>query len=230
MWRGPAEVLARILAPRLGTPVTVSGTQALERIDAIEARLAPDVPRVVPMSCGGCPYNSFRDLDGEKPGGAIGCSSIRAMDAYDNGVLYIPTMGAGGSIYSGTAPFNGNAHIFQYLGDGSYFHSGRGAVQSCVQGGVNITFLLLYNGSVALTGGQQPGGQRTVAQVAAELLALGVEEVGIVGDEGASYRDVAQDRRIRIYPLARHSEAIGHFRQAPGTTVLILDKECVTLF
>ena len=222
------EVLARILAPRLGTPVTVLGTQGLERIDAIEARLAPDVPRVVPMSCGGCPYNSFRDLDGEKPGGAIGCSSIRAMEAYDNGVLYIPTMGAGGSIYSGTAPFNGNAHIFQYLGDGSYFHSGRGAVQSCVQGGVNITFLLLYNGSVALTGGQQPGGQRTVAEVAAELLALGVEEVGIVGDEGASYRDVAQDRRIRIYPLARHSEAIGHFRQAPGTTVLILDKECAT--
>ena len=222
------EVLARILAPRLGTRVTGSGTRALARIEAIEARPAPDVPRVVPMSCGGCPYNIFRDLDGEKPGGAIGCSSIRAMEAYDDGVLYIPTMGAGGSIYSGTAPFNGNAHIFQYLGDGSYFHSGRGAVQSCVQGSVNITFLLLYNGSVALTGGQQPGGQRTVAEVAAELLALGVEEVGIVGDEATSYREVAQDRRIRIYPLARHADAIGYFRQVPGTTVLILDKECAT--
>ena len=95
------------------------------------------------MSCGGCPYNSFRDLH-EKPGGAIGCSSIRAIEAYDTGVLYIPTMGAGGSIYSGWAPFNGNQHIYQYLGDGSYFHSGRGAIQSCIQGEVNITFPVAF--------------------------------------------------------------------------------------
>ena len=102
--------------------------------ESLEARLGgfarwqrahESYPQVTPMSCGGCPYNSFRSLD-EKPGGAIGCSSIRAIPAYDNGVLYIPTMGAGGSIYSGWAPFNGNRHIFQYLGDGSYFHSGRG--------------------------------------------------------------------------------------------------------
>lgn len=222
------EVLARLLAPRLGARMTTAGQQALAQIDAIEARAMADVPRVVPMSCGGCPYNSFRALDGDKPGGAIGCSSIRAMDAYDNGVLYIPTMGAGGSIYSGTAPFNDNAHIFQYLGDGSYFHSGRGAVQSCVQGDVNITFLLLYNGAVALTGGQQPGGQRTVAEVAAELFALGVREVGIVGDEASSHAAVAGDRRIRHFPLSRHSEAIEHFRGSAGTTVLILDKECAT--
>jgi len=222
------EVLCRILAPRLAPRVPARGAQALARIDAIEARVMPAVPRVVPMSCGGCPYNSFRALDGEKPGGAIGCSSIRAMEAYDTGVLYIPTMGAGGSIYSGTAPFNDNAHIFQYLGDGSYFHSGRGAVQSCVQGKVNITFLLLYNGSVALTGGQQPGGQRSVAEVTTELLALGVDEVGIVGDEEASYDGVVRDDRVRCYPLARHADAIEHFRQMSGTTVLILDKECAT--
>ena len=228
------EVLARLLAPRLGARVATGGFEALARIDAIEARTVPEVPRVVPMLCGGCPYNSFRALDGEKPGGAIGCSSIRAMDAYDNGVLYIPTMGAGGSIYSGTAPFNDNGHIFQYLGDGSYFHSGRGAVQSCVQADVNITFLLLYNGSVALTGGQKPGGQRSVAQVAAELLALGVSEVGIVGEgegEGgvdAEFGAIRRDRRVRVYPLARHADAIEQFRQAPGTTALILDKECAT--
>lgn len=221
------EVLARILAPRL-QKVAQFGTEALARIDRIEKRPAVDLPRVVPMSCGGCPYNSFGALDGEKPGGAIGCSSIRAMDAYDNGVLYIPTMGAGGSIYSGTAPFNDNTHIFQYLGDGSYFHSGRGAVQSCVQGGVDITFLLLYNGAVALTGGQQPGGQRPVNDVVQELLALGVTEVGIVGDATTDYGDVNRDRRVRRYGLDRHAEAIERFRQAKGTTVLVLDKECAT--
>ncbi|MDA0337597.1 MAG: 2-oxoacid:acceptor oxidoreductase family protein, partial [bacterium] len=222
------EVLARILAPRLGSAMPPRGAQALARIDAIEARVLPAIPRVVPMSCGGCPYNSFGVLGGEKPGGAIGCSSIRAMEAYDTGVLYIPTMGAGGSIYSGTAPFNDNAHIFQYLGDGSYFHSGRGAVQSCVQAKVNITFLLLYNGAVALTGGQQPGGQRSVAEVARELLALGVHEVGIVGDQDAAYDAIARQVHVRCFPLARHADAIEHFRQTVGTTVLILDKECAT--
>ena len=142
------EVLARLLWPNLKE-------KARPSLGRLENRPYPQVPTVSPMSCGGCPYNSFRDLQ-EKPGGAIGCSSIRAMEAYDYGVLYIPTMGAGGSIYSGWAQFNGNQHIFQYLGDGSYFHSGRGAIQSCVQAEVNITFLLLYNGVVALTGGQIP--------------------------------------------------------------------------
>ena len=222
------EVLACIMAPRLDAGSQVREHETLQRIAAIEARPAMDAPRVVPMSCGGCPYNSFRSLDGEKPGGAIGCSSIRAMEAYDSGVLYIPTMGAGGSIYSGTAPFNDNTHIFQYLGDGSYFHSGRGAVQSCVQADVNLTFLLLYNGAVALTGGQQPGGQRSVSEVAAELLALGVVEVGIVGEEEASYGAITRDRRVRTYSLAQHSDAIAHFRTVTGTTVMILDKECAT--
>ena len=223
------EVLATIIAAQLADGIVSSaGADALARVRAIDARPVAEVPRVVPMSCGGCPYNTFRDLAGEKPGGAIGCSSIRAMDAYDNGVLYIPTMGAGGSIYSGTALFNDNQHIFQYLGDGSYFHSGRGAVQSCVQGDVNITFLLLYNGAVALTGGQQPGGQRSVPEVAQELIALGVREVGIVGQNQVAYGAVAADPRVRIYPLDQHAAAIAHFRHVVGTTVLILDKECAT--
>ena len=157
------------------------------------------------MSCGGCPYNSFRSLD-EKPGGAIGCSSIRAIPAYDNGVLYIPTMGAGGSIYSGWAPFNGNRHIFQYLGDGSYFHSGRGAIQSCVQGEVNITFLLLFNGVVALTGGQDPGGVRGVFDVVQELLGMGVGRVGIVSARADELSEL-NGQRVQVYTLEEQAQA-----------------------
>ena len=141
------EDVAKLLEPRLNAALGRKQSQVSVQFNDILQREFPDVPKVSPMSCGGCPYNSFRDLKGEKPGGAIGCSSIRAMEAYDFGVKYIPTMGAGGSIYSGTAPFNGNQHSFQYLGDGSYFYSGRGAVQSCVSGNVNITFLLLFKRS-----------------------------------------------------------------------------------
>ena len=215
------EVLALQLGPRLG-----AAPERIERLRAVLERSYPQVPRVTPMSCGGCPYNSFRDLQ-EKPGGAIGCSSIRAIEAYDNGVLYIPTMGAGGSIYSGWAPFNGNQHIYQYLGDGSYFHSGRGAIQSCVQGEVNITFLLLFNGAVALTGGQAPGGQRPVADVVQELLGLGVVRVGIVSEAPERYRSLDSER-IEVFGLQRHSEALARFKEIAGTTVLILDKECAT--
>ncbi|MBI2504405.1 MAG: indolepyruvate ferredoxin oxidoreductase family protein [Candidatus Latescibacteria bacterium] len=217
------EVLAEKLWPKLrGDRVTAPLTFLAE----ILKRQYPRVPLVSPMSCGGCPYNTFRDLE-EKPGGEIGCSSIRAIEAYDHGVLYIPTMGAGGSIYSGAALFNGNKHIFQYLGDGSYFHSGRGAIQTCVQAGVNITFLLLYNGTVALTGGQRPGGQQPVPRVVQELLAQGVERVGVVSEDPEQYRGLRHPR-LRIFGLAGHAEALAEFKQVQGTTVLILDKECAT--
>ena len=221
------EDIAKLLEPRLNAALGRKQSQVSVKFNDILQRKFPDVPKVSPMSCGGCPYNSFRDLKGEKPGGAIGCSSIRAMEAYDFGVKYIPTMGAGGSIYSGTAPFNGNQHSFQYLGDGSYFHSGRGAVQSCVSGNVNITFLLLFNGAVALTGGQKPGGQRTVGEVVEELMALGVRDVGVVSEEPQRYRDLNHSA-IKIFGLDQHSEALAQFKKISGTTALILDKECAT--
>ena len=216
------EELALELGPRLG-----AAPERLAELQRVLDRTYPTVPRVTPMSCGGCPYNSFRDLH-EKPGGAIGCSSIRAIEAYDSGVLYIPTMGAGGSIYSGWAPFNDNQHIYQYLGDGSYFHSGRGAIQSCVQGEVNITFLLLFNGAVALTGGQTPGGQRPVSDVVQELLGAGGSEGGD-RQRGARARYRHLDgERIEVFGLERHAEALDQFKEIAGTTVLILDKECAT--
>ena len=94
------EELAQKLGPRIGAQA-----HRLKSLKRVLERTYPVVPRVTPMSCGGCPYNAFRDLP-EKPGGAIGCSSIRATEAYDTGVLYIPTMGAGGAIYSGWSQFN----------------------------------------------------------------------------------------------------------------------------
>lgn len=215
------EQLAEKLADRLG-----GARGPISRLRELNERRPTVVPSVTPMSCGGCPYNSFRSLK-EKPGGAIGCSSIRAIPAYDNGVLYIPTMGAGGSIYSGWAPFNGNRHIFQYLGDGSYFHSGRGAIQSCVQGEVNITFLLLFNGVVALTGGQDPGGVRSVSDVVQELLGLGVAQVGVIGAED-DVAHWANNERVQLFDLEGQGRAQDAFKQIPGTTVLILNKECAT--
>ena len=214
------EILVNLLSPRFG------GNNAIPQDIRKSSNPRIDTPNVTPMSCGGCPYNSFRDLK-EKPGGAIGCSSIRATPAYDNGVQYIPTMGAGGSIYSGWAPFNGNKHIFQYLGDGSFFHSGRGAIQSCVQSEVNITFLLLFNGVVALTGGQNPGGARSIPDVVNELSGMGVNSIGIVCADPKTYDMLDQDK-TQVFDHASHSDALEVFKNIKGTSVLILDKECAT--
>ena len=214
------EVLVELLSPRFGL------NNPLDKDFVTRDRAELGTPNVTPMSCGGCPYNSFRDLK-EKPGGAIGCSSIRATPAYDDGVQYIPTMGAGGSIYSGWAPFNGNKHIFQYLGDGSFFHSGRGAIQSCVQGDVNITFLLLFNGVVALTGGQNPGGARGIPDVVNELLGMGVNRIGIVCADPKLY-NMLDEEKIQVFDFSDHGDALDIFKKIEGTSVLILDKECAT--
>ena len=214
------EILVDLLSPRFG--IKTGRSKLL--INSPGTGL--NTPNVTPMSCGGCPYNLFKDLK-EKPGGAIGCSSIRATPAYDNGVKYIPTMGAGGSIYSGWAPFNGNEHIFQYLGDGSFFHSGRGAIQSCIQGEVNITFLLLFNGVVALTGGQNPGGARSISDVVNELSGLGVNQIGIVCSDPKEY-DHLRKQNVELFDFSQHSSALDVFKKIEGTSVLILDKECAT--
>jgi indolepyruvate ferredoxin oxidoreductase len=96
-----------------------------------------------------------------------------------------------------------------------------------VQGQVNITFLLLFNGVVALTGGQNPGGQRPVPEVVQELLGLGVRRVGIVSEEPGRYRGMGRDR-VEVYSMEDHAQALARFKELEGTTALILDKECAT--
>src|SRR5690606_25279671 len=110
--------------------------------------------------CSGCPHNrSTIVLEGQIAGGGIGCHgmSARMADA-GRGVAWLAQMGSEGGHWIGLSPFTEQPHLFQNLGDGTYFHSGRQGVLAAAQAGVNITFKILHNGVVAMTGGQDAAG------------------------------------------------------------------------
>ena len=119
------------------------------------------VPARSPNFCSGCPHNrSTLLLEGQMAGGGIGCHAMAAQLQHSHrGYAFLTHMGGEGAPWIGMAPFVERQHIFQNVGDGTYFHSGSLAVEACVAAGVNITYKILYNGAVAMTGGQQAAGR-----------------------------------------------------------------------
>ncbi|MFV0492481.1 MAG: indolepyruvate ferredoxin oxidoreductase family protein [Pseudorhodobacter sp.] len=173
---------------------------ALERIHvARQADNAPDLVARLPYFCSGCPHNTSTRLpDGARAGGGIGCHIMALW--MDRGTSGLTQMGGEGANWIGEAPFSKTPHIFQNLGDGTYNHSGSLAIRAALAAGTNITYKILYNDAVAMTGGQPNEGGLTAAQITRELLAMGVAKVVVVHDpkeeidrrtfpEGAEFHD-----------------------------------------
>ena len=159
-------------------------------------RIALTVNRT-PFYCSGCPHNiSTRVPAGSLVGGGIGCHAMVAMMEPERvgDVAGLTAMGNEGAQWIGMAPFVDRPHIIQNLGDGTYFHSGSLAVRAAVAAGVNITYKLLYNGTVAMTGGQDPQGQLDVPGVVQALLLEGVQRVIVTTDDLDAY----ERRRLRL--------------------------------
>ena len=126
-----------------------------------------------PYFCAGCPHNSSTKVpEGSRAYAGIGCHYMAQW--MDRETLGFTQMGGEGANWVGEAPFSKRGHVFQNLGDGTYLHSGSLAIRAAVAAGVNITFKLLFNDAVAMTGGQQLDGGLTVGQMAAQVLAEGV--------------------------------------------------------
>jgi indolepyruvate ferredoxin oxidoreductase len=208
-------------------------------------RLAPEPPaprehvRIpvtvarTPYFCSGCPHNrSTRAPDGSLVGGGIGCHTmILLMDDERLGdVCGITQMGGEGAQWIGMSPFVERQHFVQNLGDGTFFHSGQLAIQAAVAAGVNITYKLLYNGTVAMTGGQDAVGAVGVPQIVTALLAHGVSDVLITTEDRARYDHVelpAGPRGpIEVWDRRRLDEAQRRLAATPGVTVLINDQAC----
>ena len=213
----------------------------VRRID--ESRIAPlparDGPGRIPLTvnrtpfyCSGCPHNiSTRVPPGSLVGGGIGCHAMVAlMDPERVGdIAGLTAMGNEGAQWIGMSPFVDRPHIIQNLGDGTYFHSGSLAVRAAVAAGVNITFKLLYNGTVAMTGGQDPQGQMDVPSVVQELLVEGVERVIVTTDELAAYRHAEFGPladRVTVWDRTRLIEAQELLAAVSGVTVLVHDQAC----
>ena len=216
-------------------------SRLVRRID--ETRIAPlparDEPTRIPLTvnrtpfyCSGCPHNiSTRVPPGSLVGGGIGCHPMIALMDPDRvgDVAGLTAMGNEGAQWIGMSPFVDRSHIIQNLGDGTYFHSGSLAVRAAVAAGVNITFKLLYNGTVAMTGGQDPQGQMDVPAVVQELLLEGVERVIVTTDDLAAYRNAEFGPladRVTVWDRTRLIEAQEVLAAISGVTVLVHDQAC----
>ncbi len=193
-------------------------------------RLAIELKRS-PYFCSGCPHNTSTRVGAEQLiGVGIGCHTMVALETGERRghVLGMAQMGGEGAQWFGLAPFASEQHFTQNLGDGTFHHSGSLAIRAAIASGVNITYRLLYNSAVAMTGGQQPQGNMAVPEVVAELQAEGVRQVVITTPEPERYRGVP------LPPIAsvRHRDDIGavqaELAAVKGVTVLIHDDRCAT--
>ena len=226
-----ARALARIL-PSEGAPeelVARMRAAVEDRSNPLD-RLALETKRT-PYFCSGCPHNTSTRMGGEQLiGVGIGCHTMVALEPDDRRghVLGMAQMGGEGAQWFGLAPFASEEHFTQNLGDGTFHHSGSLAIRAAIAAGVNITYRLLYNDTVAMTGGQEPQGKMTVREIVTELAAEGVRQIVITTPEPERYAGVA----LASIASVRHRDDIGAVQEelarVAGVTVLIHDDRCAT--
>jgi indolepyruvate ferredoxin oxidoreductase len=221
-----ADILVPILRRRI--EARLGARLAPEEIHSGRA-LAPLEVQRTPFFCSGCPHNRSTEVpEGSLVGAGIGCHTmVMLMDPERIGsVAGVACMGNEGTQWIGMADFVERPHFVQNLGDGTYFHSGQLAIQAAVAADVNITFKLLYNGTVAMTGGQDPQGQLPVPEVARILLTQGVARVLITADDPTRYDDGSLPAGVEVWERTRLIEAQQLLAKIPGVTVLIHDQVC----
>src|SRR5262249_6776938 len=185
-----------------------------------------DVAPRTPYFCSGCPHNSSTVVpDGMRAYAGIGCHyMVQWMDRNTSGFTH---MGAEGANWIGEAPFSKRPHVFQNLGDGTYNHSGYMAIRAAIASGVNITYKILFNDAVAMTGGQPNDGGLTVPQIACQVAAEGVTRVVVVTDEPYKYpSSEVWPAGITIHHRDELNAVQIELAKIPGCTVLIYDQTC----
>ena len=182
-----------------------------------------------PWFCSGCPHNtSTRVPEGSRALAGIGCHFMATW--MDRSTMTFSQMGGEGVAWVGQAPFSTDTHVFANLGDGTYFHSGFLAVRQAIASGANITYKILFNDAVAMTGGQPIDGTLGVPALTRELEAEGVKKIVVVTDEPEKYRDSS----LRLAPgvTVHHRDELDTvqraLREVAGCTALVYDQTCAT--
>ncbi len=184
-----------------------------------------EVATRIPYFCPGCPHNSSTVVpQGSRAYAGIGCHYMAHwMDRSTEGFTQ---MGGEGTNWVGEAPFSKTPHVFQNLGDGTYIHSGSLAIRAARAAGVNMTFKILYNDAVAMTGGQSLDGGMTVSMILQQVMAEGIEKVVVVTDEPYKYPSGFIPSGVPVYDRRELQTVQKELRETPGVSVLLYDQTC----
>ena len=209
--------------------------------ERLSGRLAPEGPgsrprTIVPLAvnrtpffCSGCPHNwGTKVPEGSLVGAGTGCHGMSLLMPSElvGETFGITAMGNEGAHWIGMEPFVETGHVFQNFGDGTYFHSGQLAIQAAIGSGVSITFKILYNSTVAMTGGQDATFSVGVAELATILLAQGVEKVVVTTPQPKGYDRTGMPESVEVVDRAQIVEVQERLAGIDGVTVLINDQEC----
>jgi len=178
-----------------------------------------------PYFCSGCPHSTSTKVpEGSKALSGVGCHYMAAwMDRDTQGITQ---MGGEGTDWIGASAFMDNAHIFQNMGEGTYFHSGYLSIRQAVAAQANITFKILFNDAVAMTGGQPVDGPISVPRICQQVIGEGVTKVVVTTDEPERYRGVSLPAGIKVYHRRELDYLQRQLRDTKGVTVLIHDQTC----
>src|SRR5512132_4098091 len=224
----PAHI-ARVIADRIGRFYTSERMQKrlefLRRKEEALSRPRPAIDRLAHF-CSGCPHNkSTKVPEGSRALGGIGCHYMATW--MDRRTETFTQVGGEGVPWIGQAPFTDERHVFANLGDGTYFHSGLLAIRAAVSAGVTITYKLLYNEAVAMTGGQPLDGSLSVARLTHQLSAEGVRRIAVVTDDLGKHRDSRPYAAGLTFHPREHLEQVQReLRGIGGVSVLIYDEMC----
>ncbi len=220
-----ATNLYRILYPRIGGEeanayIERQSSRTNEKIVLLEQR--------TPFFCSGCPHNSStRVEDGSVVGAGIGCHTLVLLNPNSRGkVAGVTQMGGEGAQFFSVAPFLEGNHFIQNMGDGTFHHSGSLAIRAAVAAGANITYKILYNDAVAMTGGQKVEGQLTIPEMVSWLYLEGVSRVEVLTEDLTKYRNLKVDDRANISDRSRLQEVQHQLSKEAGVTVIIFDQTC----
>ncbi len=221
-----AAVVARLRKLGHRSPLLEQRLAKLEAFDRpAEGAGAAKLSRT-PYFCSGCPHNSSTKIpEGSRAMAGIGCHGM-ALSVPNRNTQTISHMGAEGVSWIGQAPFTSEQHVFQNLGDGTYTHSGLLALRAAAAAGVNITYKILYNDAVAMTGGQPAEGGFTVSQIAHQVWAEGTKKLAIVSDDPDKYPANYFPSGATIHHRRELDAVQRTLREIEGLTVLIYDQTC----
>jgi indolepyruvate ferredoxin oxidoreductase len=190
------------------------------------ARNQADLVTRTPYFCAGCPHNSSTVVpEGARAYAGIGCHWL-AQFVPGRNTEGSTHMGGEGANWVGEAPFSKRAHMFQNIGDGTYNHSGLMAIRHAVKSGVNITYKILFNDAVAMTGGQSNDGGLTVQCIAEEMRAIGVDRIAVVSDEPEKHSPSSLPSYVTFHHRDDLQDLQKEMQQVSGTSVIVYDQTC----